>query len=171
MQSIVLTFLVFLFVLTFFGRIIGVQQDSMTPTLLDGDRMIVRSILYTPRQGDIIIFSKQGFEDGAALVKRVIALSGDVVDINTETGLVYVNGLPLDEPYTNGPTNMAGDIEYPFTVPEGQVFVIGDNRNLSRDSRHMEIGPVDEREVIGQVIAVILPLNRLELFLWGAHAW
>jgi len=167
MQSIVLTFLAFLFVLTFVGKMIGVQQDSMTPTLLDGDRMIVRSVLYTPRRGDMIIFSKQNFEDGAALVKRVVALSGDVVDINTDTGVVYVNGLPQHEPFTNTPTNDPGDIRYPFTVPEGHVFVLGDNRNGSRDSRHSEIGSVDEREILGQVMAVILPLSRAELF-WGS---
>ena len=160
MQSIVMVFLPIVFLLTFAGRTMAVEMESMTPTLLAGDRMIVRSIFYTPQRGDVVIFAKQDFQGGAALVKRIIALEGDVVDINTETGIVYVNGLPLDEPYTSGPTNLAGDITYPYTVPPGYVFVIGDNRNHSLDSRHMEIGPVDERELIGQVIAVMFPFDR-----------
>ena len=165
LQSIVPMFLIVLALLTFVGRTIGVQGPSMSPTLLEGDRMIVRVILYTPRHGDMIIFSKQNFQDGEAIVKRVIALEGDVVDINTETGIVYVNGLPLDEPYTSGPTYHPGDISYPFTVPPGHVFAVGDHRGGSQDSRHSEIGPVDEREIVGQVVAVFFPFNRAQFFL------
>jgi len=163
MQSLVMVFLAVIFLLTFVGRTMAVQMQSMAPTLLDGDRMIVRSILYTPQRGDVIIFAQQNFQNGAALVKRIIGLAGDVVHFDTEAGVVYVNGVALDEPYTSGPTNTAGDIPYPhtFVVPEGYVFVIGDNRNGSRDSRHNEIGPVDEREIIGQVVAVIMPFDRV----------
>jgi len=164
MQSIVMVFLLVLVLLTFVGRTMGVQYQSMSPTLHDGDRMIVRSILYTPSAGDIIVFSRNDFEDGAALVKRVIALAGDVVDIDTESGLVYVNGFPLHEPYTSGPVRVTGTISYPFTVPEGHVFTMGDNRNASTDSRHVEIAAVDEREIIGQVVAVVLPFDRARLF-------
>lgn len=160
MRSIVMVFLPVVFLLTFVGQTMAVQMDSMTPTLLDGDRMIVSNLLYTPRQGDVIIFSRHDFQDGAALVKRIIALEGDVVDIDTQTGLVYVNGQALVEPYTNSPTNLAGDISYPHIVPPGHVFVIGDNRNHSQDSRHSDIGPVDKREVLGRVIAVITPFGR-----------
>jgi len=160
MQSIVMVFLAVIFLLTFVGRMMSVQMDSMTPTLLEDDRMIVRSVFYSPRRGDVVIFAKQEFQDGTALVKRIIALEGDRVAINTETGIVYVNDVALDEPYTNGPTNMAGNISYPYTVPPGHVFVIGDNRNHSLDSRHIEIGSVDERELIGQVVAVITPFDR-----------
>jgi len=163
MQSIVMVFLPIVFLLTFAGRTMAVEMESMTPTLLAGDRMIIRSIFYTPQRGDVVILAKQEFQDGVALVKRIIALEGDVVDINTGTGVVYVNGHALDEPYTNGPTNLAGDIVYPYTVPPGHVFVIGDNRNHSLDSRHTEIGPVDERELIGQVVAVILPFDRAKI--------
>jgi len=163
-QSIVMTFLAVLCLLTFVGRTIGVEQTSMSPTLLHGDRMIVRSIFYTPEQGDIIIFSKQSFRDGAALVKRVIALEGDVVDIDPVAGVVYVNGAVLYEPYTNEPTYFMGDVAFPYTVPAGQIFVIGDNRNYSQDSRSSSIGPVDTREVIGKVVAVAFPLDRIALF-------
>ena len=164
MQSIVMVFLVVIFLLTFVGRTMGVQGHSMMPTLHEGDRMIVRSIFYTPERGDVVVLSRHDFEDGAALVKRVIALAGDVVDVNTQTGLVYLNGRPLTEPYTNGPVLEAGDMVYPFTVPPGHVFVIGDNRNHSSDSRHSSLGPVDEREIVGRLIAVIMPFNRAQFF-------
>ena len=164
MQSIVFTFLLVLCLLTFVGGPIGVQQQSMMPTLHDGDRMIVRSLFYTPDYGDIIIFSRRDFEGGQAVVKRVIGLAGDVIDINGETGTVYRNGEALQEHFTNTPTNMVGTVSYPFFVPEGHVFVLGDNRNGSMDSRHIEIGAVDEREILGRVVGVVLPFNRARLF-------
>jgi len=164
MQSIVFASLAALLLVTFVGQRIEVQMWSMTPTLLEGDSMVVRRVLYTPARGDIIVFVRHDFEDGAALAKRVVALGGDVVDINTDTGLVYVNGAALDEPYVYEPTHRAGDILYPYTVPEGHIFVLGDNRNNSMDSRHTEIGAVDEREIIGQVVAVMLPFHRIGLF-------
>jgi len=163
MQSLVVVLLPVILVLSFVGGPLRVQMASMTPTLLEGDQMVVRSIFYSPQRGDVVVFARHDFQDGQAIVKRVIALEGDVVDINTETGIVYLNGQALYEPFTNGPTNRAGDMSYPFTVPEGHVFVIGDNRNNSMDSRHTEIGPVDEREIIGQVVAVILPFSRVGL--------
>ena len=161
MQSIVMMLLAVTLLVTFAGTSIAVQGPSMAPTLQEGDQMIVRTIFYTPRRGDVIVFAQQNFQDGAGIVKRVIALAGDVVDLNIETGVVYVNGVALDEPYTSGPTNRAGDIGFPFTVPVGHVFVIGDNRNNSMDSRNREIGPVDEREIIGQAVAVITPFDRM----------
>lgn len=163
MQSIVMVFLVILGLLTFIGRPMGVHGYSMMPTLFEDDRMIVRSILYTPDRGDVVVFSRNDFEEGAALVKRVIALEGDVVDLDTVTGTVYVNGTPQQEPYINDLTRRAGSMHFPFTVPEGHLFVLGDNRNHSTDSRDLAIGAVDEREIIGQVVAVILPFNRARL--------
>jgi len=164
MQSIVTVFIVVVFLLTFAGRTMGVHGHSMMPTLQEGDRMVVRSAFYTPARGDIIVFARHDFEDGAALVKRVIALEGDVVDIDTTTGVIYLNGVALDEPYAYEPVFAAGDVTYPFVVPPGHVFAVGDNRNRSLDSRHSEIGAVDEREIIGQLVAVMMPFNRAQLF-------
>ena len=163
MQSFVMLLVAIVFFLTFVAGIITVQQASMTPTLLEGDRMVVRSIFYSPRHGDVVVFARRGFEDDNMLVKRVIGLEGDVIDINTEAGIVYRNGAALYEPFTNDLTHAAGNMTYPFTVPAGHVFVIGDNRNNSMDSRHTVIGAVDEREIIGQVIAVMLPFSRAGL--------
>jgi len=163
-RDIVTALLAIVCLLTFVGRNIEVQGISMEPTLAHGDQMIVRSIFYTPQRGDIIVLSKQYVHDGHALVKRVIALAGDVVDINPAMGLVYVNGEALYEPYTKDPTYFMGDVIYPFTVPPGQIFVLGDNRNDSLDSRSSRHGPVDVREIIGQVVAVIFPLDRAGFF-------
>ena len=166
MRSFVTIILPILFLLNFVGQSIPVQGTSMMPSFRDGDQMIVRSIFYEPQRGDVVTFARQDFLDGAILVKRVIALAGDVVDINAATGTVYVNGIVLDEPYASGPTEQAGNISYPFTVPPGHVFVLGDNRswNGSLDSRHADAGPIDERELLGRVVAVVFPLDRLELF-------
>jgi len=164
MQSIVIVFLFALGVLTFVGQTIGVLGPSMEPTLVENDRMIVRSIFYTPDRGDLVVFSRHDFQDGAALVKRVIALAGDVVDIDTSAGFVYVNGSRLHEPYTMELTHRPMTASFPFVVPVGHVFVLGDNRQNSKDSRDLVLGAVDEREIIGQVVAVVLPFNRAQWF-------
>jgi signal peptidase I len=165
MQSMVMIFLPAIFLVTFVGQTIPVHGHSMAPTLLDGEQMIVRSIFYTPQRGDVIIFVRHDFQDGNPLVKRIIALAGDVVDVNPDTGLVYLNGEALDEPYISEliRRDRIGDIAYPHTVPAGHVFVIGDYRNNSADSRSSRIGPVDEREIIGRAVAVLLPLDRTRL--------
>ena len=165
MQSVVTTFLFIMILLTFVGRTMGVENTSMMPTLHDSDRMIIRSIFYTPAPNDIIVFSTQSFEDGASLVKRVIALAGDTVDIDFDRGIVYRNGLALEEPFVNSQSNLRGDVMFPQVVPEGHVFVLGDNRNSSADSRNSSIGHIDEREIIGRVVALITPINRAQLFL------
>ena len=163
MQSFVVFLVVIVLLLSFVGQVIGVEQASMSPTLLEGDRMIVRSVFYTPRHNDVVVFARHDFQEGAMVVKRVIGLAGDVIDIDTSSGFVYRNGVALSESFTSGPTNTAGNMTYPFTVPEGHVFVIGDNRNNSLDSRHVSIGAVDEREIIGVVVAVALPFGRAGL--------
>jgi len=164
MQSMVFAILALVCLLTFAGRYIGVRDISMTPTLVEGDRMIVQHMFYTPERGDVVIFSRQGLRDGVAMVKRVIAVGGDVIYIDVEAGRVYVNDAPLDEPYIYEAMWWTGDMIYPYTVAEGRVFLVGDNRNRSLDSRSTEVGTVDEREILGRVIAVVFPLNRMQIF-------
>jgi len=164
MKALVMMLLLVLGLVTFVGTPMGVQNISMMPTLSEQDTMIVRRAFYTPDRGDIIVLSRHDFEDGAALVKRVVALAGDVVDIDPMSGLVYVNGLALHEPYVNDLTRRVGNIPLPFTVPAGHVFTLGDNRNNSMDSRDAEIGAVDEREIVGQVVAIVFPFGRARLF-------
>ena len=140
-------------------RVVVVSGPSMYDTLLDGDYLLVLSNVFyrQPQQGDIVIVSKDSFDNGAPIVKRVIATEGQWVDIDFEAGIVYVDEQPLDEPYTFTPTNLQEGIQFPLQVDEGCVFVLGDNRNNSKDSRNPEIGLVDEREVLGKVCLLFLP--------------
>ena len=145
------------FILLF--RIVIVDGTSMNQTLLHGDYLLLMSNTFyrNPQYGDIVVISKDSFDDGNPIVKRVIATEGQTVDIDFYAGIVYVDGIALDEPYTNTPTNTEGGMLFPLTVEEGCVFVMGDNRNRSRDSRYPEIGQVDEREILGKAIFLILP--------------
>ena len=152
-----LVFCVLLFV--FVVRMVDVVGTSMVPTLQNSDKMIVSNILYTPRQGDIIVFKKVQFKD-EALVKRVIATAGQTVDIDFNRGIVYVDGAALDEPYIAELTAYQSDFNGPKTVPKGCIFVMGDNRNASTDSRDSRIGMVDTRLVIGKVYAIVFPFNN-----------
>lgn len=152
-----LSFIVILLLLIF--RVVVVSGSSMYNTLLDGDYLLLLSNTFynDPQAGDIVVISKESFDDGAAIVKRVIATEGQTVDIDFNSGIVHVDGVALDETYTHTPTNNKGGVAFPLTVPEGFVFVLGDNRNNSRDSRYPEIGFVDEREILGKAIFLILP--------------
>lgn len=146
-------------VFVMFFRIVIVDGTSMNQTLLHGDYLLLLSKIFyqEPEYGDIVVISKDSFDDGTPIVKRVIATEGQVVDIDFEAGIVYVDGAALDEPYTNTSTNTNGGMHFPLTVSEGCVFVMGDNRNKSRDSRYPEIGLVDEREILGKAIFLIMP--------------
>ncbi len=158
-----LAFIMVLFLLVF--RIVVVDGTSMNRTLLHGDYVLLLSNVFYPQpeNGDIIVLSKNSYDDGAPIVKRVIATEGQTVDINFETGAVYVDGVELDEPYINTRTNTTGGTQFPLVVDEGCIFVMGDNRNKSKDSRYPEIGIIDEREVLGKAIFLVFPgTNRGE---------
>ena len=131
----------------------------MNNTLKDGDYLLVLSNVFyrNPKQGDVIVASKETFDNGAPIVKRVIATEGQVVDIDFNQGVVYVDGEALDEPYTFTGTNVAEGTQFPLVVEEGCVFLMGDNRNESMDSRDPEIGQVDTREILGKAVFLLLP--------------
>lgn len=160
MQCLVfaLIFCVVLFV--FFFRLVDVVGDSMNPTLENADKMVVSDLFYKPKQGDIIIFRKDEYKP-EALVKRVIATEGQTVEIDFNRGRVYVDGKLLDEPYIAEPTRNQIDFTGVQVVPEGCVFVMGDNRNESADSRDSRIGMVDERLIIGKVLLTVFPLDHI----------
>lgn len=149
--------LILVFLLLF--RVVVVSGTSMNNTLLDGDYLLLLSstFYHDPQYGDIIVASKESFDNGSPIVKRVIATEGQVVDIDFKRGIVYVDGVALDEPYTLTPTNISEGVEFPLTVDEGCLFVMGDNRSGSKDSRHPEIGLVDKREILGKVFFLFLP--------------
>ena len=134
-------------------------QYKMLQTLQNGNKVIVTGLDYNPEVGDIIVIS-HGAELDKALVKRIIAVEGQTVDINSETGEVSVNNIVLDEPYINGKTVAQGDMEFPLQVTEGNVFVLGDNRPISKDSRYKEVGLIDKDSIIGKVQLRIYPFSE-----------
>ena len=140
-------------------RVVVVSGPSMNSTLIHGDYLLlINNVFYRePVQGDIVVFSKDAFHNGEPVIKRVIATEGQWVDIDFDAGIVYVNGTALEEPYTNTPTNIFEGVEFPLMVEEGCIFVLGDNRNESKDSRSPEIGQVDKREIMGKAIFLFLP--------------
>ena len=140
-------------------RVVVVSGPSMYDTFYDGDYLLVLGNLFyrDPKAGDIVIVSKDSFDNGKPIVKRVIATEGQKVDIDFTRGVVYVYDVALVEPYTHTMTNLQEGVQFPITVDEGCVFVLGDNRNDSKDSRDPEIGQVDQREVLGKVLFLFLP--------------
>ena len=148
---------------TFLGRLIGVEGDSMKPTLHDKDMLVLQSIAYTPRNGDIVVLSKQSFRNGDPIVKRVIATEGQRVDIDYDAGTVSVDGVVLDEPYLNQTMHpQSWSVNNHVTVPQGHIFVMGDNRNNSTDSRSAEVGLVDARCVLGRAIWRLHPFGGID---------
>ena len=152
---------VFVLMFTFVARIIVVSGPSMENTLIEGDLILVWSLGYTPRQGDIVVLTQESYQEDS-IVKRVIATEGQRVDINYDSGVVLVDGKALEEDYTKEAMHMPsyGEGINHVTVPEGCIFVMGDNRNQSADSRFPSIGIVDTRCVIGKGIAVIFPFHH-----------
>ena len=140
-------------------RVIVVSGDSMKATLIDGDYLLLLSNVFyrDPQPGDVIVASKESFDNGAAIIKRVIATEGQIVDIDFQQGIVYVDGLPIDEPYILNLTTRSEGVIFPLIVEEGCIFVLGDNRGVSKDSRHPEIGLIDTRQVLGKAIFLMLP--------------
>ncbi len=161
-DALILAFTLALILLLFVFRTSRVSGVSMEPTLYDGEQLIARSFMYQPARGDIVVVD--GYTTyGEPLVKRVIALGGDTVNIDFEAGDVFVNGELLDEPYISAPTIRAADVQFPITVPEGTLFVLGDNRPRSKDSRYSDIGFIDERDILGEVVLRMFPLSRFGL--------
>lgn len=162
LQALVMALVSLILIFTLMGRIIGVDGSSMLPTLHDRDLILLRSIGYTPKQGDIVVLTKEFASVTQPIVKRVIAVGGQTVKVDQEAGKVYVNGVPLDESYLGEAMYDTGD---PFktnlevTVPEGSIYVMGDNRNHSSDSRDFRLGTVDERYVLGHALFILLPIG------------
>ncbi len=157
-RLMVCSVLAIMLLFTFVIRLIGVDGHSMIPTLQDGDRLLVLNDPlcggYEP--GDVVLLRKESFLP-TPIVKRIIATEGQVVDIDFLSGVVYVDGQRLHEDYVSELTFTAEGTEFPLTVPEGSVFVMGDNRNHSTDSRDARLGTVDERYIIGRAVFLLFP--------------
>ena len=157
-QCVVTALICGVLIFVFIGRTIGVDGISMKQTLQDRDRVIMSNLFYTPASGDIIVFRSpnETFHD-TPLVKRVIATAGQTIDINFESGDVYVDGILRNEPYINARTTSRHNFEGRITIPDGYVFVMGDNRTSSTDSRDDKVGLVDTRYILGKVLFVLIP--------------
>ena len=167
-EIFVISICIVIFAFSFFVRLCTVDGASMEKTLHHGDKILVSDLGYTPERGDIIVFHETGDYYNEAIVKRVIAVGGDTIDIDFDTWVITItdkdgNTIVLEEPYIFIDTDRSpirSPHEYPRVVPEGQLFVMGDNRNNSSDSRLDMIGFVDERQVLGRLVCRIAPISK-----------
>ena len=156
--TLVTALIVLSLILSFVFRVVGVDGNSMLPTLRDGDKLLMSSNDDHYSRGDIIVVDRY---TNTPLIKRVIALGGDTISIS-KTGAVTVNGRVLREPYIQGQTmlnDLAANTE--IQIPTGFLFVMGDNRSSSKDSRMTEIGLVSEKDVVGRAIMRVWPINSI----------
>ena len=160
-QALIVVLVGLILVCTLAGRVIRVVGSSMVPTLHENDLLLLWSVGYTPQRGDVVVLRKESFLS-YPVVKRVIATGGEHVTVDYTTGTVSVDGVALDEPYINGlmvDTGSPNMTVLDVTVPEGSIYVMGDNRNHSSDSRDERLGTVDERYVLGKALCRIFPLT------------
>lgn len=159
LESIAISIFIVILVFTFVFRIVIVDGSSMFPTLEDGQRLVISHLFYTPKQGDIVVVNSKGLNK--TIIKRVIATEGQTVDINFDKHTVTVDGKTLDEPYINEPTiRNDGGNNYPLVVPKNTIFVMGDNRNNSTDSRNSLVGFISIDDVLGKAVFRIYPFDR-----------
>lgn len=161
-EAVIYAFLAIFIIFAFCFRIVGVDGDSMNNTLNNGDWLVISNFDYSPERQDVVVITQPNVKH-EPLIKRVIGVAGDTVDIDFATGEVSVNGVVQEEPYIKDKTILQGDMFFPLTVPEGKVFVLGDNRNESWDSRFNAVGFIDERYLMGKAVMRIFPLGQWEV--------
>ncbi len=165
LETLAFAFAFVILFFTFIMKVVTVDGSSMYPTLHDGDRLIISDVLYTPVCGDIVVVERANADP---IIKRVIATEGQTLDIDFENWVVTVDGEVVDEPYINREHFLAGEnmynykaYEYPITIGKDCVFVMGDNRNRSMDSRDPQLGQIHESQIIGRVLLRIFPLGKI----------
>lgn len=159
-ESLILVPVIVVLLFAFVGRTSQVSGESMLNTLHHGEMLVVSNLFYEPEPGDIVVLTQPKFSNDP-IVKRVIAVEGQSVNIDFDLGVVYVDGEPLDEPYVRTPTNVRYDMFFPQTIQPGHIFVLGDNRNGSYDSRATQIGQIDTRQLLGRAYFRFLPVDKM----------
>lgn len=159
-EPIIISIIIVGLIFTFVGRLVNVDGLSMYPTLDNNDKLIVTKLYRELENGDIVVLKQN---NGEALVKRIIAIEGQTIDINFDNGEVFVDNKLITEEYINEPTYLAEDFKGPVTIPKGCVFVMGDNRNASKDSRDISIGMVNVKNIVGKVVFRVFPFDRIGL--------
>ena len=163
-EVVSISVIIVIMIFTFVARLSTVDGDSMYPTLIGGERLIVSDLFYSPENGDIVVLQEKNAFFTSPLVKRIIAQEGQTIDFDYENWGVYVDGEKLTEPYINRELEKAmknyGSPDS-ITVPEGHIFVMGDNRNHSTDSRDSLVGFVEYDEIIGKVVFRLFPFSRI----------
>ena len=158
-KALVIAFVAAFIIFFVLIRVVNVEGTSMQPTLEPGDRLVISGLFYTPENGDIVVTSDDNGL-GKPLIKRIIALGGQTVDVDEE-GRILVNGIILQEDYILSSDTSVGDLTFPLTVPEGSVFLLGDNRAVSVDSRSSVVGMISEDDLEGRVLFRFWPVNRI----------
>ena len=164
LEEIVIALTLVILVFTFLFRVVTVTGDSMLSNFVEGQKLIVTNLGHSVEQGTVVVITNVLNEP---IIKRVIATEGQTVDIDYETGVVYVDGKAVDETQfglengiTTRPYSTLEAMVFPQTVPEGCVFVLGDNRSVSKDSRYTEVGMVDTRHILGEAVFTLYPFDR-----------
>lgn len=163
-KEIIIALVLVWLILTFVAQNSTVYGSSMAPTLENGEMLLMNKFIYRftePQRGDIIVFTYEDPIQGEEyLIKRVIGLPGDTIEIMD--GMVYINGTAYDESkYLEMSTDIKGDVEYPFLVPENSYFVLGDNRANSKDSRFSEVGAVPKEQIVGKASIRFWPFDKI----------
>ena len=159
-QALVIAVVGVVLLFTFGVRLISVSGPSMQNTLYTGDQLLVLSAMFCDFQaGDVVVINDYNAEPqlNETLVKRIVAVGGQTIDIDFYNGAVFVDGEELDEPYIKEPTFTAEGLEFPLTLEEDEVFVMGDNRNHSSDSRDSRLGPVKTGYLQGKALFLLTP--------------
>ncbi|NLA76298.1 MAG: signal peptidase I [Clostridiales bacterium] len=166
MDSVIYAVIAIFILFTFLFRVVSVSGKSMQPTLEDKDWLVVSNTFYEAQRGDVVVIAQPAALK-EPLVKRIIALEGDKVDINYADGTISVNGTVLEEPYIKEAIKTARDVAFPVEVPPGSVFVLGDNRNDSLDSRSRIVGFIDERYILGKAVGRFYPFGTWSIYDYG----
>lgn len=159
-KPILFVFAVVSVIFTLAVRDANVVGSSMAETLHNGDKVILTDIFYTPRVGDIVAISTESLKE-KRIIKRVIAKEGQSIRINYDTGEVIVDGIIIDEPYISSPMRTNENKTLSAEVPEGYIFVMGDNRYISLDSRDEKVGFIPVKDVIGKARFIFFPFDRI----------